>query len=283
MRRDLHEQNRLSWNAATRAHNSHKRDQAKFLREGGTTLFAEEVELLGDLRGRRLLHLQCNAGQDTLSLAARGAAVTGVDISDEAIAFATRLSAESGIAAHFERADVYEWLEGASVQGRRFDVVFCSYGFLGWLSDLQAWARGVASVLEPGGRFVAVEFHPFIGLFDDDYALNGSYSTGGQPESDYGIEDYVANTGAALAPSGFLEGERDFVNPHLAHEFGWSLSETLQALLDAGLALETVREWPYANGFKPFDDMRELPGGRMMPPAGFPDLPLQFGVVAMKG
>ena len=89
IRRPLHEQNRLAWNEATRAHNSHKGDQAAFLRGGGSTLFPEEIELLGDLRDRPLVHLQCNAGQDTLSIASRlGARVTGVDISDEAIDFA---------------------------------------------------------------------------------------------------------------------------------------------------------------------------------------------------
>src|SRR5205807_5965692 len=105
--RDLHEDNRRSWNAATRAHNSHKRDQAAFLRGGGSTLFPEELELIGELSGRSLLHLGCNSGQDTLSLARLGARVTGIDISDEAIAFAERLSEESGIAGTFERADVY--------------------------------------------------------------------------------------------------------------------------------------------------------------------------------
>lgn len=108
MRKDLHETNRLAWNEATRAHNSHKADQARFLREGGSTLFPEELKLLGDVAGLSLLHLQCNAGQDTLSLARRGASVTGVDISDEAIAFARRLSAESGIPGTFHRADVYD-------------------------------------------------------------------------------------------------------------------------------------------------------------------------------
>ena len=87
LKKDLHERNRLSWNAATQAHNSHKRDQAGFLRRGGSTLYKEEIELLGDVTGLSLVHLQCNSGQDTLSWAARGARVTGVDISDEAIAF----------------------------------------------------------------------------------------------------------------------------------------------------------------------------------------------------
>ena len=65
-RRVLHQQNRLSWNAATRAHNRHKADQAKFYREGGSKLYPEEAALLGDLTGKSVVHLQCNSGQDTL-------------------------------------------------------------------------------------------------------------------------------------------------------------------------------------------------------------------------
>ena len=95
MKQDLHEANRLSWNAATVAHNSHKGDQAAFFRKGGSTLFPEEARLLGDVKGLSVLHLQCNAGQDSLSIARLGAEVTGVDISDEAVDFATRLSQQS--------------------------------------------------------------------------------------------------------------------------------------------------------------------------------------------
>jgi 2-polyprenyl-3-methyl-5-hydroxy-6-metoxy-1,4-benzoquinol methylase len=86
------ETTRRSWNVATRNHNAHKGDQAAFLRAGGDVLFPEELELLGDLRGKRLVHVQCNAGQDTLCLARRGAVATGVDLSDEAIRFARELS-----------------------------------------------------------------------------------------------------------------------------------------------------------------------------------------------
>ena len=63
MRKDLHEENRLSWNAATVAHNSHKGDQAAFFRNGGSTLRPEELGLLGDVKGLSIVHLQCNAGR----------------------------------------------------------------------------------------------------------------------------------------------------------------------------------------------------------------------------
>jgi SAM-dependent methyltransferase len=247
--RKRHEENRRAWNAATVAHNSHKADQARFLREGGSTLFPEELALLGDLRGLSLLHLQCNAGQDTLALAARGATVTGVDISDEAITFARQLSADSGIPATFERADVYDWLAEAGAAGRQFDVVFCSYGFMIWLSDLERWARGIAAVLKPGGRFVAVEFHPLSMVFDYDWTRRFDYSSGGTPiHWPSGVGDYVALAGEALAPSGWLVGVEDFTNPHPGHEWSWGLGDLVSALLAAGLTLTALHEYPYANG-----------------------------------
>lgn len=284
MKRELHEQNRRSWNAATIAHNSHKGDQAAFFRAGGSTLFAEEVELLGDVRGRSLVHLQCNAGQDTLSIARLGADVTGVDISDEAIDFARRLSAESGIAARFERADVYDWLEAAAREGRRFDMAFSSYGALVWLSDLGAWARGIAGVLAPGGRFVLMENHPLVHTLDYEMRFAYPYSGGGRPTIfDEGIGDYVAMSGEGLTHGAeYHEGVVDFVNPHPTAEFGWGLADVVTALLDAGLVLEVLREYPYTNGYKAFREMTPLPGRRFGLPEGVPDLPLMFGLAARK-
>lgn len=281
--KELHEENRLAWNVATEAHNSHKRDQARFLREGGTTLFPEELALLGEVRGLSLVHLQCNSGQDSLSLAQLGATVTGVDISDTAIAFARRLAEESGLPATFVRLDVYDWLEEAARGTARFDIAFCSYGALCWLSDLRAWARGIAAVLKPGGRLVTVEFHPFAMTFDEGWNHAFPYFGEGQvrtwPE---GIGDYVAQAGAALAPSGYLEGVQGFKNPHRGHEWQWGIGEVVTALLEAGLTLTALQEYPYSNGDKQFEGMRETPGRRMIPPEGVPNLPLMYGVAARK-
>jgi SAM-dependent methyltransferase len=282
-RADIHEINRRSWNAATPAHNSHKGDQAAFLRAGGSTLFPEEMELLGDVGGRTLVHLQCNAGQDTLSLARLGARVTGVDISDEAIAFARRLSAESRVAAEFARADVYDWLRDTPESGRRFDVAFSSYGVLAWLSDVRTWARGIAAVLAPGGRFVLMEFHPVLGMFDPDLSLRHPYSSGGAPiPFAEGIGDYVADSDDGLLPAAGERGVEDFRNPHPTYEFTWGLGDVVQALIDAGLRIDVLREWPYSNGWKPFDGMRREPGRRWRLPDGVPEMPLMFGVVARK-
>lgn len=280
----LHERNRLSWNAATAAHNSHKGDQAAFFRAGGSTLFPEEVELLGDIAGKSLVHLQCNSGQDTLSLARLGARAVGVDISDEAVAFARRLSAESGIAAEFERADVFDWTSEAARAGRRFDVVFSSYGAIGWLSDLRRWGRGIASVLEPGGRFVLVEFHSFAMTLDERMRFAYPYTSGGAAIHEAsGVRDYVALAGEALTHGApFQEGVVSFANPHPSVEFAWGVSDVVTALLEAGLVLEVFREYTYSNGWNPYEEMRQEPGRRFRTPEGIPDLPLMFAVAARK-
>ena len=279
--RHYREANRRSWDVATDAHNSHKRDQAAFLRGGGSTLYPEEVALLGNLHGKRLLHLQCNAGQDTLSIASMlGATVTGVDISDTAIAFATRLAADSGIPATFHRADVYDWLADATARGDQYDVVFASYGWWVWLPDLRRWVDGVASLLAPGGRVVTIEFHPHLFSLDDDLRLAFPQFGGRRVEIPEGIGDYVA--GSALAPSGYEPGVVDFANPHPTHEFGWALADLVGPLLRASFRLDTFEEYPYCNGGRFLPLLIDVGGGRFALPPHLPLAPHMFGIAATR-
>jgi SAM-dependent methyltransferase len=281
--RDLREQNRRSWNAVVGAHDSHRGDLATFLREGGITLFLEERALLGELESKTLAHLQCNSGGDSLSLARLGAAVTGVDISDEAVATGRELSARTGIPARFERADVYDWLKEAASSGRRFDIVFSSYGVVCWLPDLEAWAEGIAAVLKPGGRFVLVDFHPAAEMFDEHWHHARAYPFGGESVLlDEGVGDYVAESEGGLTPAGFTGGVRGFENPEPCYLFRWGLGEVVTVLTGVGLRILVLKEYPYSNGERHFAGMRELPGRRMIPPEDVPTVPLMYGICAKK-
>jgi SAM-dependent methyltransferase len=281
--RDLREQNRLSWNAVAPAHDSHRGDLAGFLRDSGSTLFPEEQRMLGDVRGKKLLHLQCNSGGDSLSLARLGADVIGVDISDASISTARTLSQEAGIPASFERADIYDWLDEAALAGHSFDAIFASYGVVCWLPDLEVWARGISAVLEPGGCFVLVDFHPATDMFDENFRLVRDYPSGGEKLAlEEGVGDYVGESRGGLTPAGSSEGVKGFENPEPAHLFRWGLGEIVTALAGAGLRITALEEYPYSNGERHFDGMRETGGRRMFPPEGIPLLPLMYGIRAEK-
>ena len=139
--------NRESWNAWAEVNfESAFYDVPAFL-AGRNSLTQIELDLLGDVKGKRILHLQCHFGMDTLSLARMGAHATGADLSDKAIEKARHLAAEMRLDAQFVCCDLYslpDHLKGA------FDIVFTSYGTIGWLPDLDKWAEVISHFLKCG-------------------------------------------------------------------------------------------------------------------------------------
>ncbi len=268
---------RASWNFATRQHNAHKHEQAAFLRGGGSTLFPDELELLGDVKGKRLLHLCCNAGQDSLSLVQHGAVVTGVDLSDEAITFATALSKESGLAATFLRSEANAFFETTA---ERFDVVFFSYGVLGWFDDLPRLMNGCARVLSPNGQLVGLEFHPLVWSFGEGGAFKDPYFAPGR-DFDEPVSNYVDEAAGALSPSGHVSTSST-QNPTRAHSWQHTVGDIVTAVASSGLRLELLREYPYANGFRPTRwftprGAEGLDARRFVPPVS---LPVMLGLTA---
>jgi ubiquinone/menaquinone biosynthesis C-methylase UbiE len=201
-------------------------------RKGGSSLTHIERQALGEVRGKRLLHLQCHFGQDTLSWARLGADVTGVDFSPQAIAVARSLSTELQLPARFVLSDVYKLPE---VLDETFDVVFTSYGVLKWLPDIQQWGQLVARYLRPGGTFFLVEFHPFLYVFDYEEAtrLAHPYFVGTEPISYDEVGTY-ADMGAGSKAV------------YRAHSWPHPVSRVMGALLAAGLRIDSFEEYPYS-------------------------------------
>ncbi|MBS1763462.1 MAG: class I SAM-dependent methyltransferase [Bacteroidetes bacterium] len=160
------DQNRKLWNKRTEIHlESEFYDQSGFLK-GKSSLNEIELKLLGDVRGKKILHLQCHFGQDTISLSRLGAEATGVDLSDKAIEHAKQIALTTGSNAKFICCDVYDLPNHLN---EKFDLVFTSYGTIGWLPDLDKWAKVISHFLKPGGKFLIVEFHPIMWMFDNDF------------------------------------------------------------------------------------------------------------------
>lgn len=258
--------NRQVWNAWTQHHleSAHHQDVATF-RAGGLTVRSIEREALGDVRGRSLLHLQCNMGSDTLSWARLGARVTGIDFSEAAINQARSLAAEANIPARFLQCDLYAL---PATLDEQFDIVFASYGALCWLPDLSRWAEIAAGYLRPGGTLLLVEMHPFAMMLDttDDGGLNlhvnGPYFHAAEPLAER-LSGQMAVAGA----------------PQSVYIWRYSLGEVVCALARAGLRVEKLDEFPLAH-YQQFPCLVRGDDGWWRWPTPDNTLPLLFALTA---
>lgn len=158
--------NKKTWNEKTEVHvHSDFYDNESFI-QGKSTLNAIELELLGSISGKKILHLQCHFGQDTLSMVRMGAQVTGVDLSNKAIETAQQLNQQLGLDAQFICSDIYDLPNQLT---DTYDIVFTSYGTIGWLPDLDKWAKVIAKFLKPKGKFIMADFHPVVWMYDNDF------------------------------------------------------------------------------------------------------------------
>ncbi|SNC66134.1 Methyltransferase domain-containing protein [Hymenobacter gelipurpurascens] len=257
--------NRALWNAKTEHHlRSTFYDVAGF-RAGQTSLKEIELALLGQVHGQRVLHLQCHFGQDTLSLARMGAEVTGMDLSDEAIVAARRLAEELQLSAQFVCCDLYSLPDHLPTEPG-FDVVFTTYGVLGWLPDLDRWAAVVARYLKPGGRLILVEFHPVMWMFDNEFS---------QFQYSYFNRETIRETETGTY------AERSAPITTISVSWNHELAEVLGSLLRQGLQLTDFQEYNYSP-YNCFAHTVEVSPGQFQiaPLAG--KLPMVYSVVAEK-
>ncbi len=218
--------NKQTWNNKTPVHAVSKFYDGDAFAKARNSLNSYELNALPEVKGKSLLHLQCHFGQDSLSWAARGAEVTGVDISNVAISKASELSAELNIPADFVCCNV---LETSRYVQKQFDIVFTSYGVIGWLPDLKPWAKMIAERLRKGGTFYMAEFHPIAWMYeylDDKPILKYHYD-----QSEVIYEEYKGT---------YADADADITSK----EYTWnhSLSNVIQALIDAGLSVVNFTE-----------------------------------------
>jgi SAM-dependent methyltransferase len=224
--------NRRLWDEWARTHYASSFYDVAGFRRGGSRLREVEIEELGSVKGRDLLHLQCHFGLDTLSFARLGARVTGVDFSDVAIEQARALAAELGLEARFIRADVLD-LPRSLDDG--FDIVYTSRGVLGWIPDLERWAGEIARCMRAGALFYMLEGHPVAATLDDTttaFRLRYPYFSRPRPER-YRVEGSYADRDARFRSK-------------FQYEWPHSLGEVITALASAGLRIDFVHEFPFA-------------------------------------
>jgi len=220
--------NKEGWNKKTAIHKTSSFYDLEKFTKGETSLNKIELEELGNVNGKKLLHLQCHFGMDTLSWAREGATVTGIDISDEAINLAKDIATELSIPATFICCNVYDT---STFVTEKFDFIFTSYGTIGWLPNLKPWAKVIAENLKPGGVFYIADFHPTLWMYDDAMEkIEYSYF------NDKVIE--TTQTGSYADRDAAIEYK----------EYGWNhpFSEILESLISEGLQIEFLHEFSYS-------------------------------------
>ena len=222
------EANRELWNQRTVVHKDSSFYNLAGFKKGQTVLTPIELNEVGDVKGKKMLHLQCHFGMDSLDWARRGAEVTGVDLSDQAVEEAEKLNEELGLNAKFICCNVYDLRKYCD---EKFDIVFTSYGVVGWLPELAKWAEIVAYFLKKGGTFYLAEFHPVVWMFDEDFT---------HIKYPYDNKELIVteNLGTYTDRNADIKGK----------EYSWnhSLGEVLNSLINAGLKIELFNEFMYS-------------------------------------
>lgn len=255
--------NKATWNDKTDVHiDSEFYDMRGFLK-GKSTLNAIELELLGDIKGKKVLHLQCHFGQDTMTFSRMGAKATGVDLSDKAIDRARGFAAQLNLDTEFVCCDVYDTpnhLKG------KFDIVFTSYGTIGWLPDLEKWAGVVSHFLKKGGQFVMADFHPVVWMYDNDFReVQYNY---------FNVATIVEEeTGTYADKSAEMHSKT----------ISWNhpTSEILNALIDSGLEIKRYNEYDYSP-YNCFNHTEEFKKGKYRIMHFGNKIPMVYSILASK-
>ena len=239
---NLIDQNKLAWDKKVAVHVESKMyDHSSFL-NGRNSLPQLDQDLLGNINGLSVCHLQCHFGQDTISMSRMGAKATGVDFSQEAVEFGSRTALNLGLDTRFVHSDVYSISEKLSGP---FDIVYTSYGALCWLDRLDLWAREIDRILKPGGKLIVVEFHPFIYTYDNSLQ---------KLEYDYFQSD------AIIEQEQGTYADREDKNQYTMATWNHALGEIFGALNNVGLRIVDFKEYDYSP-YNCFENMVEhLPG-----------------------
>lgn len=255
--------NKNTWNNKVDVHvNSEFYNNQTFI-NGQNTVPPTDLEALGDVNGKKILHLQCHFGQDSLSLARLGAQVTGIDFSDKAIEVAKNLNSQLGLNATFICCDVYETLEHINEQ---YDIVYTSYGTIGWLPDLDRWASVISTTLKPGGKLVFFEFHPVVWMFDNDFT---------HIEYNYFKDEPIKEDESGTYADRYVEIEYSTIT------WNHSLSEVMQALINQNLQIEYFQEFDYSH-YACFNNTVEFEPNKFRIQTFENKIPMMYGLVARK-
>lgn len=256
------EQNKKAWGLIAK---DHYQTFLTLLQSNKSLLNKIIVEELGDISGKTILHLQCNTGADSISLARMGAKkVVGVDLAPENIFYAKKLSKELDISnIDFIESDIMKLTEKRL---GKFDIVFTSEGAIGWLPDLKKWGETIRYFLNKNGFFYAFDSHPIELVFDEAKFQNNELRI------KYPYFKKEADEDDAIG--GYASESKNAKN----YFWMYTVSDIINSLIKAGLSIEFFNE--YDKLFFDLGNMDKIDKGLFEYPYFKGKLPFSFSIKA---
>ena len=199
---------------------------------GETKLAPWEIEEVGSVSGKSLLHLQCHIGTDTLSWSREGARVTGLDYSPSAIMEAERFAGMIGADdARFVVSRVRDAVE--SLGGEEFDIVYTGRGALCWLPDIDQWASVCGSLVKQGGILYLEESTPMLNAMEPMATEGGSV---------FGLRYDLFNKEAVTESNEGSYADPDYPMERRTHCWEYRYDTIINALVANGFRIDLLNE-----------------------------------------
>ena len=198
-----------------------------------------------------------------MTFARMGANVTGIDLSDKAIEKAKNFASKLNLDSKFVCCDVYD---ATNHIDEKFDIVFTSYGTIGWLPDLKEWAKVISHFLKPNGVFVMADFHPVIWMYDNDFN-EVSYNY-------FNVEPIFEDESGTYA-----EKQADITSKSVT--WNHPISEILNSLIQNGLELNCFNEYDYSP-YNCFNETEEFEPNKFRITKFKNKIPMVYAIKAIK-
>jgi len=220
------EANKAAWGLLSKDHYEYCKKALQDKKLNFSKIIEEE---LGDTSGKTIIHLQCNAGADTILLAQKGATVTGVDLVPDNIKYARKMAQELGVNnVDFIESNIMDFQEK---HNKKYDMVFTTEGVLCWLPDLNKWAETVRHLLKDNGVLYLLDSHPFYMMFDEQSLRENKL------EIKYPY--FIRNPEYNEEIGGYFSENKKGVN----YNWMYKVSDIINSLAKAGLTIECFNEY----------------------------------------
>jgi SAM-dependent methyltransferase len=236
---------------------------------GKSTLRNIEIEELGNVSGKSMLHLQCHFGLDTLSWARQGAKITGVDFSPKAIEYAINLASRCKLSADFICSDVFNL---PNVFDKQFDIVIATYGILCWIPEVHRYMNVVSHFLKAGGCFLLIDGHPFLDMFEfneesGQLEIKHSYFHANQPEECYCTTSYA--------------NKKYKMRYDKTYQWSHDIDSIVTAITGNGMELLSLKEYAFAV-YQKYPNMVQNEKGQWIFSDGNIGIPMLMSIIAKR-